>query len=172
MCAQKRIVIALFGKTCSGKSTTAKKLAELLSFPIHSASNSVRMRSRELGMSPNDLSLAEHRNIDKATLSVVQSTRGSLVVEGSFLDALLEDIGIYRVELTCDEEERRRRFMQRSGENGLDRRDQEDSGLRHALHGDNVGAADLTLDTTSKTPDQVAEEIIVWLRTKAVEVRG
>jgi cytidylate kinase len=172
MCAQKRIVIALCGKTCSGKSTTAKKLAELLSCPIYSASDSVRMRSRELGISPNYLSLTEHRKIDEATRSAVQSTPGSLVVEGSFVDALLGDVGnVYRVELICGEEERRRRFVDRNGRDGLDQRDKDDSELRHALHGDNVGALDLTFDTTSKTTDQVAEGIVVWLETKAVEVR-
>src|SRR5882762_1539844 len=120
MCAQKRIVIALYGKTCSGKSTTAKKLAELFGCPSRSASDAVRLRSRELGISACELPTAEHRKIDEGTRSLVQSSRGTLVVEGSFLDALLSDVGnIYRIELTCIDDERQKRFVRRSGQNGL-----------------------------------------------------
>src|SRR5947207_11960028 len=109
MCAQKRVIVALYGRSCSGKSTAAKRLAELLNCDLYSAGDSVRKRCKELGESPADLSLPEHRAIDDVTRSIVKSARTSLVVEGSFLDALLDDLGgIYRVELTCDAEERRR----------------------------------------------------------------
>jgi|SRR5579864_423435 len=167
MCAQKRIVIALYGKSCSGKSTTAQKLCELLNCAVHSASGSVRGRSRELGISPNELSLAEHQKIDKDTRHLVQSSLGPLVVEGSFLDALLGDLPrIYRVELTCKNEERRRRYAQRIGQDELGRRDKEDDNLRDSLHGNYTAKADFVVDTTCKTPVQVAEEIVAWLSTK------
>lgn len=171
MCAQKRIILVLYGKCCSGKSTMAKKLAESFSCPIRSASDAVRARSRDLGVSASDLPMGEHRKIDEDTRSVVQSSGGSLVVEGSFLDALLSDVGnVCRIELTCGDDERRRRFVRRTGQNGLVQRDEDDDKLRLALHGDHVGAAaDLTVDTTSKEPDQIAEEIIVWLRTNGAE---
>src|SRR5215470_5354548 len=106
MCAQKRIAVALYGKSCSGKSATAKKLAALLNCAAHSASEPVRRRSRELGISPSGLSIAEHRKIDECTRHLVQSTLSRLVVEGSFLDALLRDLtGVYRVEMICKEDE-------------------------------------------------------------------
>jgi cytidylate kinase len=174
MCAEKRIILVLYGKSCSGKSTVAKKLAESFSCPIRSASDAVRARSKELGVSASDLPMGEHRKIDEDTRSVVQSSGGSLVVEGSFLDVLLSDVGnVCRIELTCGDDERQRRFVRRSGQNGLVERDKDDDKLRLALHGDRVAVpAELTVDTTSKAPDQIVKEIIVWLRTNGAEERG
>src|SRR5205809_415197 len=134
MCAQKRIVIALYGRSCSGKSTTAQKLGELLNCAVHSASASVRQRSRELGILPNELSLADHQKIDEYTRHLVESSPGPLVVEGSFLDALLGDLlRIYRVELICENEERRRRYVQGIGQDELGQRDKDDDDLRDIL---------------------------------------
>ena len=173
MCAQKRIVIALYGRSCTGKSTTAQKLGELLNCTVHSASASVRGRSRELGILPNELSLAEHQRIDQDTRNVVQSTQGPLVVEGSFLDALLGDLPhIYRVQLTCENEERRRRYAQRVGQDELRRRDKDDDNLRGNLHGNYTTKADFAGDTTCKTPVQVAEEIVAWLSTEVAREQG
>jgi hypothetical protein len=142
--------------------------------PIHSAGESVRKRSKELGILPTQLPLVEHQLIDDGTRTMVKSGVGFLIIDGSFLDALFCDLGgVYRIELICSAEERRRRFNQRSGCDGLDQRDKDDDDLRRALHGDRSSSADATVDTTSKTPGKVAQEIIRWLKTKTeTEVRG
>jgi hypothetical protein len=129
---------------------------------------------RRTGTAPGKLSLEEHRTIDKAIRSIVESSVDLVVVEGAFLDALLGDLGgVYRVQLTCGDEERRNRFKLRLGGASLEQRDEDDDNLRHALHGMNLGSADVTLDTSSNTPNQIAEEIILWLTTKTVaEVHG
>ncbi|SRR6266852_9292181 len=174
MRSQKRIVVALYGRSCSGKSTTAHELSQLLNCPIHSAGERVRSRSKELGVTPTNLPLVEHRLIDDHTRAAAKTAVAPLIVDGSFLDALFCDLkDVYRIELICSAEERRRRFIQRSGHRGLDQRDKEDDNLRRALHVDCSRSPEATFDTTSKTPGEVAQEIFRWLETKtAAEVRG
>jgi cytidylate kinase len=161
------MTLALYGRTCTGKSTIAKLLGNRLDCPVHGVGEIVRARSAELGTAPRGLSLEEHHTIDKVIGSIVKLAGESVVVEGAFLDALLGDLdGVYRVKLTCGDEERRSRFDRRVGASRLEQRDEDDDNLRHALHGGKLGCADVTFDTTSKTADQVAEEIIQWLSTK------
>jgi cytidylate kinase len=174
MCPQKRIVVALYGRSCSGKSTIARELSQLLNCPIHSAGELVRKRSKELGIPSTKLPLVEHRLIDNGTRTKAKSADASSIVDGSFLDALFYDMeGVYRIELICSDEERRRRFNQKSGCDGLAQRDKDDDELRLALHGARSSSAEATFNTTSKTPGEVAQEITRWLETKtATKVPG
>jgi cytidylate kinase len=173
MCTQKRIVVALYGRSCSGKSTTARELSQLLDCPTYSAGERVKGRSKELGVSPADLSLVEHRLIDESLRTMVQSAVKCLIVEGSFLDVLFYDLrDVYRIELVCSAEERRRRFNQRSGFDNLGERDKNDDDLRRELHGERTCSAEATFDTTSKTPEEVAREIFRWLEAKTSRAPG
>jgi cytidylate kinase len=172
MCTEKRIVVALYGRSCSGKSTTARELSQLLACPTYGAGERVKSRSKELGVSPADLSLVEHQLIDQSLRTMVQSAVNCLIVEGSFLDVLFYDLrNVYRIELVCSAEERRRRFSQRNGFDNMDERDKNDDDLRRALHGELSCSAEATFDTTSKTPEEVAQEIFRWLeaKTKALD---
>jgi len=168
------VIVALYGKSCSGKSATARELSQLLDCSIYSAGGRVKSRSKELGVTVTDLSLVEHRLIDEGTRATVTSAVASLIVDGTFLDALFYDFSdVYRIELICSAEERRRRFNKRSGHNGLAQRDKEDDDLRRTLHGDLSSPAEATFDTTSKTPGEVAREVCGWLELRtAAKVRG
>ena len=173
MCSEKRIVVALYGRSCSGKSTTARELSQLLDCPTYSAGERVKGRSKELGVPPADLSVLEHRLIDESLRTMVQSAAKSLIVEGSFLDVLFYDLGnVYRIELVCSAQERRRRFSQRSGFDNLSGRDKNDDDLRRALHGERNCSAEATFDTTSKTPAEVAREIFRWLEARTSKAPG
>jgi cytidylate kinase len=166
--------VALYGRSCSGKSTTARELSKLLNCSIYSAGDRVKRRSKELGVAPANLPLVEHQLIDKGTRTTVSSAAAPLIVDGAYLDALLYDFrDVYRIELICSAEERRRRFNQRNGHDGLEQRDKEDDDLRRSLHGDLSGSAEATFDTTSKTPGEVAQEVFRWLEIrKAAKVHG
>jgi cytidylate kinase len=167
MCVPQRIVIAVQGPTCSGKTTTAKKLAALLGFKVRSAGDAVKARSVELNVEPDELSLLDHQRIDDLTRQMVESSKEPLIVEGTFLDALLSTIGdIYRIGLHCEENERRRRFIGREGYDGMQERDRADAALRFALHGEHAGSTDIVIDTTLKLPDEVAKEIAQWIQKK------
>jgi cytidylate kinase len=170
MRAKKKVVVALFGRCCSGKSSIAKELAQLLNCAIHSASEAVRSKCRELGISTGELQLTEHKDIDATTYSIVALASSLLVVEGSFLDALLKDAAdTYRIELVCEDWERRRRFTERHMTDGLDQRDNDDDKLRWALHGNRYGRPDVTFNTTGEKPREIAERIFEWLKTKGFQ---
>jgi cytidylate kinase len=173
MCTEKKIVVALYGRSCSGKSTTARELSQLLDCPTYSAGERVKDRSKELSVSPADLSLLEHRLIDESLRAMAQSVAKCLIVEGSFLDVLFYDIrNVNRIELVCSAEERRRRFNQRSGLDNLGERDKNEDDLRRALHGERSCSAEASFDTTSKTPEGVAQEIFRWLEARTSKALG
>jgi cytidylate kinase len=165
MCASKRIVLAIYGLSCTGKSTIAAKLAALLRVPLRSASVEIRRRASELGVTPNALPMREHKAIDEATRSLATEAIPGMVIEGTFLDALLSDIsGIVRIELKCADEERLRRLLGREGSRDLDSRDNDTQNLRSILHGKKTSLPDFSIDTTGKTADTATEEITTWLR--------
>ena len=166
--------MALYGRSCSGKSSTARELSQLLHCAIYSASERVKSRSKELGVAPASLPLTEHQIIDEIMRAAAKSVAASLIVDGSFLDALFYDLrDVCRIQLICSTEERRLRFNQKCGYDGLDRRDREDDELRRALHGARSSSAAAIFDTTSKTPGEVAQEVFRWLQTElSEEVQG
>jgi cytidylate kinase len=166
MCPQKRVVLALYGLSCTGKTTVAEKIAELTGWSLRSAAKAVHERAAELGISPDALSLSEHRAIDETTRNLAASACETLVIEGTFLDALLSEVPrISRIELNCGGQERLRRFQCRENNRDLVSRDNADRQLRRSLHGTRRGVPDLSIDTTTKSPDDVAKEIIAWLGT-------
>jgi broad-specificity NMP kinase len=147
----------------------AKALGKLLDCPFRSVGDAVRTRSRELGISPDSFHIDEHRRIDEVTRSFARSAQSRVVIEGTFLDALLSDLdNVCIVELTCSEEERKRRFVSREAQCELGVRDNADEKLRIALHGDHRGKPQVTIDTTSKAPDEVAKEISAWIQTRNI----
>jgi cytidylate kinase len=158
-------VLALYGLSCTGKSTIAAKLAALFGLPLRSASIEIRRRSSELGITPNALPVSEHMAIDEATRSLAMEAVPGMVIEGTFLDALLSDIsGVVRIELKCADAERLRRLLDREKSRDLDSRDNDTRNLRSILHGKKTSLPDFSIDTTGKTADTVTEEITTWLR--------
>lgn len=138
-------------------------LARRLGCGLRSAGEAIRARSLELNVDPVALPLVEHRSIDEGTLELARSSKDCLVIEGTFLDVLLSDLeNVLKIELICEEAERRQRFKTRSGKDSLKQRDHADRHLRELLHGCREGTRDITIDTTSKTPEEITEEIIEW----------
>ena len=167
MCAQERLVLALYGASCTGKTTVARILAKELNCSLRSAGDAIRARSLELNVPQNSLALDEHRKIDETTRAMARSSVGPLVIEGTFLGALLFDLkDIRRIKLICAEGERRRRWESRGG-TPLHSRDDADRRLRQCLHGCRAdGTPDITIETSSRTPEEIAKEINTWVQTK------
>src|SRR5258708_20637098 len=129
-------VIAIFGKSCVGKSEVAAKLAITLSLPVRHCGERVKERARQLGISPTALSKAEHKSIDDETRSLAFTCDREIIIEGSFLDLVLpEASSILFVQLTCDDDERRNRHMSRSLDAtvALEGRDESDNKLRDEI---------------------------------------
>src|SRR2546425_210946 len=103
-------VIALFGNSCVGKSEVAAKLAIRLGLPVRHCGELVKDRSKQLGIPASALGAIEHQGIDSETRSLAEKSDNDIIMEGSFLDIVLAGVPrITLVELTCQDDERRRR---------------------------------------------------------------
>src|SRR5260370_16755393 len=102
MRAQKRLVVAVYGASCTGKSTSARTLARLLGCALRSAGEAIRARSIELKTKPSALTLDEHRKIDETTRYFAASEPEPLLIKGPFLHPLLSHISNIRLwDLIC-----------------------------------------------------------------------
>jgi cytidylate kinase len=162
-------VIAVFGKSCVGKSVVAEELAGRLKWLVRHCGEKIKTRARELGVQVTMLPAYEHEAIDDETRSLVGSHINSVVIEGTFLDAVLGQIpDVLFVQLTCEGRVREERFIARSKDhasaNDLGLRDASDIAHREMLYNCSIELSQvLTIDTTRRTVDEVVTEIINWL---------
>lgn len=158
-------VFALFGKSCVGKSEIAEKLAQKLNVPVRHCGELVKNRAAQLGISTSKLPDAEHTTIDEETRRLVGDSNAPLVVEGTFLDIVLRGLpNVILVHLTCDKDERARRFTARTPTlgNTLELRDEADNTLRRQFYSntEELSEGTLHLDTTRLTAEEAASRII------------
>lgn len=158
-------VFALFGKSCVGKSEIADRLAQRLYLPVRHCGEIVKDRASQLGLSTSNLPAAEHTEIDSATRRIVADCDGRLAVEGTFLNIVLRGLpNVTFVHLTCEDEERVRRFVSRHSDRSgdLHLRDEADDLMRRGLYGETQETSEsaLHIDTTRFTADEAASLII------------
>ena len=161
-------VIALFGKSCVGKTEVATKLGESLGLPVRHCGDLIRERAKQLGVSPAALLEADHRAIDNETRSIAQNANTDIIMEGSFLDVVLAGVPTtIFFELTCEDDERKRRCVQKlsgsySPYSTLELRDENDLKLKRILFQGRVDGTDtserrtVSIDTTKLTAEGVA----------------
>jgi cytidylate kinase len=161
------MVVAIFGICCVGKTSIATNLAQRMRCTVRHCGELVNVRANELGTEAQRLDIRDHQAIDRETLSTARSGSSPVIIEGCFLDLVIGQVpGVYFVRLTCSDEERKRRFDRSRSANAADlwRRDEQDSILREKLYGSsNPAEADMTIDTTSLSPDEAAENILTRL---------
>jgi cytidylate kinase len=170
-------VIALFGSSCVGKSEVAAKLAIRLSLPVRHCGELVKDKAKQLGIPASALGAGEHQGIDNETRSIAEKSENDMIIEGSFLDIVL--VGVPRVtlvELTCQDEERRRRHAGRVPEGSLSfqLRDEADRKLRGELQrtGERTDTQPqlserVSIDTTMLTSDEVVSLILKLLAKRS-----
>lgn len=114
MCISKRLIIAIFGHSCTGKTSIAEPLAEQLGLSIRSCGTEIKRAAKELNVSPQELSDNIHSVIDAETLEWIKS-QDSCIVEGRFLDCVLDSIklGVIFIRLVASESERCVRMQRR-----------------------------------------------------------
>lgn len=159
-------VIALFGKSCVGKTEVATKLAITLSLPVRHCGELVKHRAKKLRIQPDALPEAEHKAIDDETRSLALNTDHDTIIEGSFLDVVLAEVPTAILfELTCEDNERKRRYAQKTPgtRSTLKLRDTSDRKLKRALRRTSsnspVQGEIVSVDTTHLTPDEVVVSI-------------
>jgi cytidylate kinase len=158
-------VIAIFGKSCTGKSTVADALGEILGAYVRHCGEILRSRALEMGKPVSELSSEVHRLIDAETRAWAADRSASLkVVEGILLEELRGLDGILFIRLVCDTTVREARFRSRRGvASSITVRDKEDEQLRDELYSrpnsSSPSANILEFDTTRRLARKIAEDI-------------
>ena len=151
-----------------GKSTVANLLGGLLGCPVRHCGELVKAQARLRGVSPQQLSIKDHQEIDEQTRRIPAPATTSVIVEGLFLDNVFaQESKVIMVELTCASDERQKRFAQRSAGSDTDlvMRDKSDVKLLSALHTPESPRLQptLTVDTSNISALHVAEVIAKWI---------
>jgi cytidylate kinase len=141
MCIPKsQVVLAIYGSSCVGKSTLAAELGERWQIPVRHCGAVVKACATELGIAQESLPIDIHKTIDSETRKLAKNTKGAFVVEGAYLDLVLNEVpGVRFVHLRCNNMIRETRFLRRAGalsntQSTLSQRDQDDKRLRRLLY--------------------------------------
>lgn len=108
--------VVIFGRSCTGKTSIARRLAELCKLPARYCGDTVRAAAALASVPVDDLPLAEHRRIDDETRSWVAQS-GSAIVEGRYLQFVLASCArdSLIVETRCADTIRAVRWSERGG---------------------------------------------------------
>jgi len=160
-----KMKLALYGKSCTGKTTVSNLLAEQLGVGARHCGDLVKEASIDVGCSPGALPISLHRQIDSQTRDVVFNATGDTLIEGAFLDQVFADVaGCILIRLTCSTPERTKRFALRETAMSLQDRDDSDERLRNELFsGARLTTPTIEIDTTELTPLETAKCIMEWL---------
>ncbi len=155
------LVIGLYGESCAGKTSVAKRVARRLKIKIRHCGEIVKARAKQLGVEVEDLPKEEHRRIDQETRKLVKSA-DRLIIEGRFLNQVLKGLpNVILIKLTCDRTERLRREAERKGKVQTDsqegRRDRANPLYRRQTSG---AEARFTIRTGKLTISEVTETVL------------
>jgi cytidylate kinase len=173
---EKIMRIAISGKSGCGNTTVSRLVAEKLDIPW--INYTFRMMAEQMGVSFERLrELAEQDDAYDKKLDAHQvelAMQGDCVL-GSRLAIWLLDAADVKVYLDASARTRAQRIAKREGgsvelklEETVDR-DRKDSARYKRIYGidtSDVSVADLVIDTEQKTPEDIAGEIIAYLRSR------
>jgi len=140
---KENLKIAIYGGSGTGKTTVALELAKLLStnVTIRHCGELIKRKSKAIGLrSPSCLSIQDHKTIDEETRQFALNTPGVIILEGRYLNFVLDGIEeIFFVQLVCSSEQRTARLARAGrnlGCNHIEDLDKEDFQLIMNLYGD------------------------------------
>ncbi|MHA1672780.1 MAG: (d)CMP kinase [Promethearchaeota archaeon] len=116
------MIISLAGLHGTGKSTIARRLAETLGYAYYSTGMAFRELAKERNLSLEEFSKTAEQDdtidhqIDYKIVDLAK-TKGNYVFEGQLPTYMIEKWRDYAILLTCQEEVRIRRMMERDGRN-------------------------------------------------------
>lgn len=157
-------LLAIFGASCTGKTSVAKELLTRLNCAGRHCGDEVRALAKQRGLSIPELTLDDHRRLDIETAGWATPTANG-VTDGCYLDYVLAGLSnIVFVRLDCEASERERRLSNRSGKPMLIiERDRDDAALIRDLYLHSAHPPDHVIDTTSLTILQTSDRILELL---------
>ena len=156
-------------------------LAEKLSLQYHSTGEVFRVLAKEKGMSLEEFTeyVEEHPQIDKELDAriVELAKQENVIIDSRLSSYLLKDVAHYKFLLTCDEETRIQRMMERDEESFEEklhetrRREESEEERFQELYGIDLSnerqrkdVFDLIIDTTHLSIEEVIHEILLFIR--------
>jgi cytidylate kinase len=88
------MIVCLFGPSCVGKTTVARRAAAALELPLRSCGDAVRQMAKTLRLPINQLTDDAHRAVDAATVAWALERHSGCMLEGRFLDAVFATAGV------------------------------------------------------------------------------
>jgi cytidylate kinase len=172
-----RSVVTIGGPPGSGKSTAGRLVAERLGLEYRSAGEVFRAEARRRGLTVEEFNryAEDHPEVDRDLDQAMQSsaTPGRLL-EGRVQGALCRrnGVAVHYVLVTATVEERVRRLASRDGQSLAEARERlrtrEESELRRYRRDYGIDlereAGDLSVDSTSLGPAEVASAIVDYIR--------
>jgi cytidylate kinase len=178
-------VVAIGGPPGSGKSSAGRRVAAVLDLAYRSAGDVFRADARERGM---DLEAygqyaLEHPEIDRQLDETMQEmARPGVLLDGRIQAALAQRRGVpvYSILVTAAEEERARRVANRDGVtvptalSQIRARTESERARYRTFYGIDLDeeTADLSLDSTHLSAQQVSDEIVRYLRSRSTGGAG
>jgi cytidylate kinase len=160
------MILAIYGKSCSGKTILSKNLMQQLSINVRHCGEIVKALAAQRGISPGQLTVEDHMSIDEETRREAE-TQNQLIIEGCFLDKVVGRSECILIELQCNYEVRKFRYQQRNSSLPFETRGKNDQELRSLLYGDALGRLpDFTVDTTKLLTEETVMEVRNWLQIR------
>lgn len=91
MCLPEKVTIAIFGGSCTGKSTFVKYIAKKYSYQSRHCGDIIREKAHAIGSDISKLEPEFHSRMDKETIKWAKDVEGPKLVEGRFLNYVLSD---------------------------------------------------------------------------------
>ncbi|MHA1272167.1 MAG: (d)CMP kinase [Promethearchaeota archaeon] len=111
------MIIAISGLHGTGKSTVAKKIAELLNLKYYSTGEAFRELAKQMNMSLKEFSdyAEQHSEIDlKLDEKIIDlAKKGNIIIDSQLSGYLLKDIADFKILLTCPLNIRVKRMAER-----------------------------------------------------------
>jgi cytidylate kinase len=158
----KKLVIGIFGRTCSGKTSISEKLAKRTGINCRHCGQILKKIAKREGISPKLIDRRFHETIDAETRSLAEKPpNGKAIIEGSFLNYVLYGLKeVILIELICADNERAIRYIARSGQkDGMKNRDYEDSLIVKKLYSKKKEKPQYKIDVTHLTIPETVDKI-------------
>ena len=176
MCFPQNVILAIYGGSCTGKTTVAKVLAKRLACPLRCCGELVREAAQTMGVEIDKLPDKTHRRIDGQTVTWAYTVARPSILEGRHLHYVLAPGAafLFLVRLEASLTSRVLRLQRKSGGEStrgeVTMLDTSDDALRLRVYPNcRPVTPSITIDTTSLTPEETAQCVVLQVQATARE---